>query len=130
MSGLPQCSEAVRKLNPALFAPKPAATVVLDKPKGRVPNKTESDYRRTCIDTRRDVVSCHYEGVTLRLKCGRKYTPDWVIVRKDGVIELVECKGSYRLQSYGRSRLAWEVAQLDFPCFKFVWKTKSAGGWK
>lgn len=110
--------------------PKVAPEVILDKPKGRMPNKTEAAYRRECIDTRQDVTACYYEGLTLRMSNSHRYTPDWVVVTTAGVIELHEVKGSYKLHSYGRAKLAYDQCKAEFPCFEFRWATKSTGGWK
>jgi len=123
-------SEAVRKLNPELFGTPSKPTVVLDAPKGRTPNKTETSYRQCCIDTREDVERVYYEGIALHMANGHRYKPDWTVVRKDGTIELHECKGGYKLHSYGRARLAFDQAREEFPCFVFKWATKTAGGWK
>jgi len=123
LSDLPPHLQAQAKAQmPDLYPTKP--TVILDAPKHKGPNKTEAHYRRAYIDTRYDVKSVHYEGLTLRMANGHKYTPDYVVVTNDGVIELHEVKGSYKLGSYGRAKLAFDQAKVEFPCFKFVWWTK------
>lgn len=64
-----------------------------------------------------------YEGVRLiitRTKA-RKYTPDFVYVHTAGEPAVyIEVKGSYKLQSEDRARLAWEIA-AESCCNCFVW---------
>lgn len=101
-----------------------APTVIPGKLKRLKPNKTEAYYCRVHLDTRSDVTAIYYEGLTLRMANGHRYTPDFVVVTSGG-IELHEVKGSYKLGSYQRARLAYDQAKVEFPCFKFVWWSKT-----
>ena len=90
------------------------------------PTKTELDYARIYLAG----LNARYEAITLRLDNGHRYTPDWVYWQ-DGQLCCVEVKGSYRLGSYQRARLAFDQARLDFPDINFTWaERKTDGGWK
>ena len=93
---------------------------------GRQPNKTEARYRaerlRGC--------DARYEALTFRLRCGHRYTPDWVVFGGGGGIECHEVKGAYRFGSHGRARLAFDQAKAEFPGFLWVWATYKGGRWE
>jgi hypothetical protein len=70
-----------------------------------------------------------FEGLTMSLKSGHKYTPDWVVKLANGDILCVEVKNSaYKHASYGRSRLAFDCARTEWP-FLFRWVEKTKEGW-
>lgn len=84
----------------------------------RKPNKTEELYQR--IELAGGGI---FEGVTLRLPGGSRYTPDFVTF--DGMRIIVhEVKGSYRLQSQGRAVTAFKECVAAFPQIGFVWAQK------
>ena len=90
------------------------------------PNPTEAAYNR-------DVLSGHgiYEGLTLRLPGGSRYTPDWLSVDPEsGRVHLSEVKGSYRFPSEGRALTAWREARAAFPMFRFHWAVLTKAGWE
>lgn len=94
----------------------------------RGPNKTEAEYNRLYLHG-----SGLYEGFTLRLPGGSRYTPDWVVFsdfKGQGlpVVELHEVKGSYRFGSQGRALTAFREAVAAFPCFVFVWAKRGKDG--
>jgi hypothetical protein len=95
----------------------------------RQPNKTETEYGyRLSLE----FPGCKivFEGITLRLDCGAKYTADWCTHLPDGKILLCEVKNSgYKHASHGRSRLAFSQAKIDFPQFIFRWCSKDKTGW-
>ena len=84
--------------------------------KRKAPNQTESDYR----DKHLSGLVAMYEALTLKMDNGHRYTPDWVVVR-NGRIECHEVKGSYRLHSHQRARLAFDQARVEYSFFVFVW---------
>ncbi len=94
------------------------------------PNKTEAEYRRLYLGTgRRDLVAVAFEGVTFRLANGHRYTPDWVYV-EGGRLVCVEVKGSYRLGSYQRARLAFDQAAVEWPGVRWIWaERRKDGSW-
>jgi hypothetical protein len=72
----------------------------------------------------------HYELLTFHLANGHAYTPDFVVWAGNNVIECHEVKGSYRLPSHGRARLAFDQAAVEWPCFRWVWaELTKAGEW-
>lgn len=102
---------------------RPARAIV------RSPNKTEAVYRAEVIGRRTDVAAVHYEGITVRMANGHRYTPDWVVVTASGRIECHEVKGGYALHSHQRARLAFDQARIEFPWIVWVWAVKTKNGW-
>jgi hypothetical protein len=100
-------------------------------PKTAGPNKTEAEYgnRLGFEFPEADIV---FEGLTLRMQNGHKYTPDWVVKCPNGEIHCVEVKArgnsGFRHASYGRARLAFDQARIDWP-FRFRWVEKHKGVW-
>ena len=100
-------------------------------PRGRrQPNKTEAAYRAEVLDRRGDVAAVHYEGLTLHMANGHRYTPDWVVVTDCGGLECHEVKGGYALHSHQRARLAFDQARIEFPWIAWTWATRTKHGWK
>jgi len=97
------------------------------RPKG--PNKTEQRFADECLRGR----DARFEGLTLRMANGHRYTPDWVVVayRGNGNITCYEVKGSYRLHSHQRARLAFDQARCEWPCFRWLWaELQPDGTWR
>ena len=113
------------KREPATAFP-PAKPLVVDAtaPSRRQPNKTEAEYRRM-LPHYAIVV---YEGLRLYLANGHSYRPDWIVRLPDGWIECHEVKSAY-IHSRD-SRILFDQARQDWPCFAFVWARKIAGTWK
>jgi len=95
----------------------------------RIPNKTEAAYRAEVLGRRGDVAAVYYEGLTLRMANGHRYTPDWVVVTAGGRIECHEVKGAYALHSQQRARLAFDQARVEFPWIVWVWAAKTEREW-
>lgn len=57
----------------------------------------------------------HFEAVTLKLAHDCRYTPDFLVVRSDGALELHEVKGFWRDDAKVKTRVAARV--LPFPIF-------------
>ena len=94
--------------------------------KRREPTQTEVAYRDAYLDD----VDARFEGLSVRLRTGRRYTADWPVCRNDR-IECHEVKGKYKLPSYDRSRMAWEQARLDWPAIRWVWaELQEDGTWR
>lgn len=79
-----------------------------------------------------------YEGITLKLRNMHRYTPDWIVQIPEGILTyetilLVEVKvkgaNGFRQASYGRAKLAYDQAKLDYPYFQFRWVEKFKGQW-
>jgi hypothetical protein len=66
---------------------------------------------------------------------GRKYTPDFSLRKGEALIAIIEVKGSYKLYSEDRARLAWEIVAervpgvVDGSKVVFVWARFSRGGY-
>jgi hypothetical protein len=93
------------------------------------PNKTERSYANwlalefpgCCIE---------YESISLKLACGARYTPDWVVHKPDGRILIVEVKNAaYKHASYGRAVIAFKQARIEYPEMDFRWVEKTKDGW-
>ncbi len=66
-----------------------------------------------------------YEPCSLWVSGGFRYTPDFLIIMPDGRLAFVETKGSFRLQSHSRARIAFADASTRNPGFLFVWAKES-----
>lgn len=98
--------------------------------RGREPNKTEARYRAEVLGRRGDLAAVHYEGLTLRMANGHRYTPDWIVVTTGGRIECHEVKGGRALGSHQRARLAFDQARVEFPWAMWVWAVRTKAGWE
>lgn len=100
-------------------------------PKAAEPNKTESRYGDVlAIEFRsKDGYSIQYGCLTLRLADGTRYTPDWIVWKGSEIVLAVECKGSFKLGSNGRSVAAFKRAISDFPNIEFRWAQDTGHGW-
>ena len=98
----------------------------------RGPNKTELDFLRAhLLPLYNQGQRIVYEGLSLRLPGGSRYTPDFAVfdtVEGFAVI-LYEVKGSYRLPSEGRALTAFREARASFPFFRFEWWRRKSGGY-
>lgn len=112
----------------------------------RVPgtmNKTETQYSQH-LSLRRhagDIEAFWFEGMTLKLAQDTRYTPDFVVLRKDGFIEMHDTKGAKKIlrkdgsretvaYSQEDSKLKIKVAAEMFPFrFVFVFFDKALGSW-
>ena len=133
------CISCQRQEVPCPFTPLPLCAdpglVVADngkKPKGARPNKTEGAYGRLL---RLEFPDCEvrYEALTLVLDLDGerfKYRPDWTVFLPGGGILCVEVKNSgFKHASYGRSKLAFAAARVQWPMFSFRWAALSGGAW-
>jgi len=93
------------------------------------PNKTELCYKQEVLDRVPGVSGITYEPLTFKLGNGHRYSPDW-IYQKDGKLHCVEVKGSYKLGSYQRARLAFDQARVEFPWAVWIWAERFEREWK
>lgn len=110
------------------------STAALPPPAKRgTPNKTEAEYGRMLAA---EFPGCRitFEGITLRMSNGHRYTPDWVVQTHGGWMLLVEVKArgknGYRHPSYQRARLAFDQCREEYDCFNYRWAEKSSGRWE
>lgn len=89
-------------------------------------NKTEQAYEMHLELLKRagEVLWYKFEGVKLRLGEGAYFTPDFVVMNKDFIIEIRETKGFWREAAKVRMRTAAEI----YP-FRFVAIYASKGKW-
>ena len=94
-------------------------------------NKTEQAYAMH-LEARKnahELIWYVFEGITFKLADGCRYTPDFAVLRNDGVIELHEVKGYWA----DDARAKIKVAADKFP-FRFIAVYKQAkkdgGGWR
>lgn len=82
------------------------------------------------------VFAFRFESLKLRLADSTFYTPDFLVLRCSGEVELHEVKGSWSAPNQDKSRVKLKVAAEMFPWFTFkaVVATKvplkNGGGWK
>jgi len=88
-------------------------------------SKTEARY---LVEVLRDTPA-RYEAITFRMINGRRYTPDFVTM-DNGRLTVHEVKGSYRLPSYSRARLAFDQCKVEFPNIAFVWAEWNGKTWE
>jgi len=105
---------------------QPVKSEIIVKNPTRKMTNTEREYQ-AILHVRYGFEHVHFEALTLRLRNGHKYTPDFVVNIHNHLL-LVEVKGAYRMHSHGRAKLAYDQAKLDWPMFDFEWVTKQKGG--
>lgn len=90
-------------------------------------NKTEAAYARQLEVWRHEGVVLWYEFEPVKLRLAEKtfYTPDFMVMRADGEIEIHEVKGFWE----DDARVKIKVAADKFP-FKFKAVTMKSGRWE
>lgn len=98
-------------------------------------NAGEKRYAAEVLELRRlagEVSRYDFEALKLRLGSRTFYTPDFMVTRADGGIELVDVKGrkGERYWAMEDATVKVKVAAQAFPQFQFriAWPAK-AGGW-
>lgn len=97
-------------------------------------NKTEGEYA-AMLEARKiagEIIEWSFETITLKLADNTRYTPDFVVVRADGVMELIDVKGGGPIDPKAIVKI--KVAAERFWMFAFAIEQKQAkkngGGWK
>ena len=103
-----------------------------------VMNKTEQEFFASHISPRRisgDIVEHWYEVWTWRLtektpggKPGIRYTPDFVVMLKGGLLEAYEVKGTGIATTADLNRVKLAADKLPIPFFVATKQTKKQGG--
>ena len=97
-------------------------------------SKTELAYQREVLDPQvaaGAIKSVQFEALTFRLDNGHRYTPDWVCLNSKDQTVCIEVKGSYRLGSYQRARLAFDQAKVEWPSIIWIWAERQKdGSWR
>ena len=98
--------------------------------KHRTMTKTEMEFQRWWL-AQYPTHALRFEPVTLNMTNGHRYKPDFMAVSDTlAYITFIEVKGSYRLGSYQRAKLAFDQVKVEFPMFSFVWAEKTKDGWR
>lgn len=93
-------------------------------------NKTEAEYAAelTCLQMAGEIQWYVFEGMTLKLADNTRYTPDFAVMRADGLIECHEVKGFWRDDARVKIKVAAELFPFRFIAIKKRAK-KDGGGW-
>lgn len=113
-------------------APKPekGPKASIRMPKARKKSKPEQEYEAILAqEFCGSGVTVRYEPFALRLNSGARYSPDLVVFRGNEILCACEVKGGYRLQSAGRSYLAFKSAVAEYPDWPWRFAEKRDGQW-
>ncbi|MCL7941202.1 DUF1064 domain-containing protein [Halomonas sp. ATCH28] len=93
-------------------------------------NQTEAAYEADLafMKSAGDVAWYRFEGLKLRLADSTFYTPDFAVMRSDGVMECHEVKGFWRDDARAKIKIAAEMYPFRFLSVKKRRK-KDGGGW-
>ncbi|TGV05787.1 DUF1064 domain-containing protein [Alcaligenaceae bacterium 429] len=93
-------------------------------------NKTEAAYGQylEALRVAGEVAWFKFEGVKLRLGDNTFYTPDFAVMRTDGVMELHEVKGFWQDDARVKIKVAADLYPFRFIAIKAKTK-KEGGGW-
>ena len=110
-------------MKPAMYA--------LGRLKTGAMNKTESAYSQYLETLRHagDIVWFKFEGVKLRLADNTFYTPDFVVMGANGLIEMHEVKGFWLDDARAKIKIAADMYPFRFLAIKAKAK-KNGGGWE
>lgn len=104
--------------------------VAAGRSKERGMNKTEENYARVLEVRRRsgEIQWWAYEAIKLRLADNTYYTPDFDVMRADGLLEIHEVKGHWEDDARVKIKVAAEQFPFRFLAVQAVPKSKG-GGW-
>ena len=97
-------------------------------------NKTEARYEHLLEMRKRagEIVGYWFEGMTLKLADNTRYTPDFMVMLPDGMIEFHEVKGAWAIFQ-DDAKVKIKVASAMYP-FRFIAvapiAVKNGGGWE
>jgi hypothetical protein len=94
-------------------------------------NKTEEAYERDLRDAQSlgDILWYRFEGLKLRLADNCFYTPDFIVLASDGVLECHEVKGFWTDDARVKIKVAAQAYPFRFKAIKARAK-KRGGGWE
>lgn len=93
-------------------------------------NRTEAEYG-VALKARQvagEIVWIRFEGLKLRLADSTFYTPDWAVMKSDGVMECHEVKGHWTDDARVKIKVAAEMYPFRFIAVRKLPK-KDGGGW-
>ena len=93
-------------------------------------NKTEAEYTAhlEALKTAGEIVWFKFEGVKLRLADNTFYTPDFMVMGANGLIEMHEVKGFWMDDARAKIKIAADMYPFRFLAIKAKAK-KNGGGW-
>lgn len=93
-------------------------------------NKTEAEYGALLAQMKMagEIQWYAFEGMTFKLADNTRYTPDFSVMRADGLIECHEVKGFWRDDARVKIKVAAELFPFRFIAIKKRAK-KAGGGW-
>jgi hypothetical protein len=96
-------------------------------PTDRFRNKLERSYalHLDALVYAGQIRSWSYESVSFRLGEGAKFTPDFLVVLPDDVLQVRELKGHMR----EAARVRWLVAKERYPMFQWIMVRREHGQW-
>lgn len=94
-------------------------------------NKTEARYAQDLELQKRAgvVIWWKFEGFTLTLAPGARFTPDFAVMKRSGELEFHEIKGFWREAARVRIKVAASLYPFKFIAVQAI-KQKDGGGWK
>lgn len=94
-------------------------------------NKTEEAYAQTLevLKIAGEISWYKFEGIKLRLADNTFYTPDFVVLGQDNVLEMHEVKGYWRDDARAKIKIAADLYPFKFLAAKPKPK-KDGGGWE
>ena len=112
--------------------PKPPQTgqIQAEKLSKRGMNKTETRYAQDLELRKRAgaILWYRFEGFTLKLAPGARFTPDFAVLRLGGWLEFHEIKGFFREAAKVRIKVAADLYPFKFIAVRAV-KQRDGGGW-
>tara|TARA_R110000796_G_scaffold95459_2_gene200686 strand:+ start:21009 stop:21326 length:318 start_codon:yes stop_codon:yes gene_type:complete len=93
-------------------------------------NQTEAAYAALLESEKQagEIVWYSFEGMTFKLADNTRYTPDFAVMRADGLMEMREVKGFWRDDARVKIKVAAELFPFRFIAVKKQSK-KAGGGW-
>lgn len=94
-------------------------------------NKTETEYYQylKTLERANEILWFKFEGLKFKLADNTTYTPDFVVMNKDGFIELHEVKGYWMDDARVKIKVAADMYPFKFLAIKKRAK-KLGGGWE
>lgn len=95
-------------------------------------NKTEAAYARTLEVSKREggIIGYWFEGITLKLADGLRYTPDFLVMKSNSELELHEVKGSPAIfRDDAKAKVKMAAEKFPFPV-KVVFPIKGSSLWQ
>lgn len=93
-------------------------------------NKTEAEYEKHLAQLLHlgEIIWYKFEGIKFRLADNTFYTPDFSVMRQDGLIEIHEVKGFWVDDAKVKIKVAADLYPFKFVAVKKLPK-KDGGGW-